>query len=378
MVLTRRDCVKYPFTNEAVEYVKNLNVSLSDLGGEDYSQVLALAEKRVTDALTMGEVDPEIRGGYDEEILVYPAALMMIAAAGDERACRRYAMSEAKRACEYLRQETPEFLTRLAADTFGWDSKIANKTVGELFYEVALSYVDYLRNAVRIRDTVWKLTNRILERGYVYCAKYEFARLLEEEVEAKILSRISGHSESVPAIVAPQVDNIKKLVAARAQMYAAEETPKIVLAAAMPPCMNDLLSSLSTGKHVSHIGRFTITAFLSNIGATDEDILKMFHTQDDFSERIAQYQVEHISGSRACRKKYTPPSCKTMKTHSLCINPDQLCTTVAHPLAYYRRKARTTIASRRERPAQVPVQAPALAPTTTSTSTNLPRGEETA
>lgn len=360
--------MKYPFTNEAVEYVRSLNVSLSDLGGEDYSQVLASAEKRVTDALTTGEIDPEIRGGYDQEILVYPAALMLVAAAGDERACRRYAMSEAKRAYEYLKQENPGLLTQLAADTFGWDSRIANRTfVGGLLYEIALSYPDYLRNAVKIRGLEWKLTNRLLERGYVYCAKYEFARLLEEEVKAKILSRISRRSEAVPAIVAPQVESIRRLVAARAQMYAAEETPKIVLAAAMPPCMNDLLSSLSTGKHVSHVGRFTITAFLSNIGATGEDILKMFHTQDDFSERIAQYQIEHISGSRAGRKKYTPPSCRTMKTHSLCVNPDQLCATVAHPLAYYRRRARMAIASRR-RPAQVPAQAP--------TSTNLPQGRE--
>jgi DNA primase large subunit len=290
---------------------------------------------------------------------------MLVAAAGDERACRRYAMAEAKRAYEYLKQENPGLLTQLAADTFGWDSKIANRTMGGLLYEIALSYPDYLRNAVKIRGLEWKLTNRPLERGYVYCSKSEFARLLEEEVEAKILSRISGRSDSVPAIIAPQIERLRKLVAVRAQMYAAEDAPKVVLAAAMPPCIDDLLSSLSTGKHVSHIGRFAVTAFLSNIGASDEEILKMFHTQSDFSERIARYQVQHISGSRSGGKKYIPPSCKTMKTHSLCINPDQLCATVAHPLAYYRRKARMAIAARRDKPAQVPVQAP--------TPTNVPQ-----
>lgn len=340
--LTKRDCVKYPFTDGAVEYVRSLNVNVSDLGGGELP-VLALAEKRVTDALTGGEVDGEIRGEYDQEVLVYPTALMLITAAGDEQACRRYAMAEAKRAYVCLRQETPEFLIQFAANTFGWNGKTAERTVGELFFEVALGYPEYLRNAVKIRDPVWKLTNRVLDRGFVYCNKGEFARLLEEEARTKMLSRITelrGQVQSfLPETVASCVAKIKTLAAARAQRYGSESIPKIVLAAAMPPCMKTLLASLNDGKHLPHIGRFTITAFLSNIGATDEDILKMFHTQDDFTERVARYQVEHIAGSRPGRKKYTPPSCKTMKTHSLCINPDQLCATIAHPLAYYRRRA---------------------------------------
>jgi DNA primase large subunit len=114
--------------------------------------------------------------------------------------------------------------------------------------------------------------------------------------------------------------------------------------------MKALLSYLATGKHVPHMGRFALTSFLSNIGVTDGEIVKMFHSQSDFTERIARYQVEHISGSRGGKKKYTPPSCKTMKTHSICINPDQMCATISHPLSYYRKKARMiTVTTRRQR-----------------------------
>jgi DNA primase large subunit len=113
--------------------------------------------------------------------------------------------------------------------------------------------------------------------------------------------------------------------------------------------MKASLASLSTGKHIPHIGRFAVTAFLSNIGVTDEEIVKMFHTQSDFSERIARYQVEHIAGRRGGRKKYSAPNCKTMKTHGLCVNRDEICATVSSPLTYYRKKARmiTASASRR-------------------------------
>jgi DNA primase large subunit len=351
VVLTRLHHAKYPFTNEASEYVKSLNIDINDLTSEEFSVVLDLAERRVVGALTAGRIDSEPQG--EREILAYPTALMFIALAGDERAKRRYALGESKRAYELLRQEPLELLIQIAEHTFGWNARIANRQIGENLFEFALSYPDYLRNAVKIRDPDWKLTNRVLKQGYVYCDRDEFARLLKEEVEARVLSRVMGQYGSVPEAIATRVERIRKLVAARAQMYGVEETPKAVLAAAMPPCMKALLSYLSTGKHVSHIARFAVTSFLSNIGVTDEEIIRMFRSQSDFSDRIARYQVEHISGSRGGKKKYTPPSCKTMKTHSICINPDQLCTTIAHPLSYYRKKARMiTATTRRQRAMQ--------------------------
>lgn len=353
VVLTKLDHAKYPFTNEAAEYVKSLNIDINDLASGEFSAILDLAEKRITDALATGRIDSESQS--EPEILAYPAALMLITLAGDERARRRYALGESKRAYELLRQESPELLIQIAQHTFGWNARIANREIGETLYEFGLSYPDYLRNGVKIRDPDWKLTNRVLEQGYVYCDKDEFARLLKEEVESRVLSKITGHYGSVPEAIVPRVERIRKLVVARAQMYGVEETPKAVLAAAMPPCMNALLSNLASGKHIPHMGRFAMTSFLSNIGVPDEEIIKMFRSQSDFAERIARYQVEHISGSRGSKKKYTPPSCKTMKTHSLCINPDQICATISHPLSYYRKKARMiTAATRRQGTVQAP------------------------
>ncbi|HXZ97767.1 MAG TPA: hypothetical protein VED24_00210, partial [Candidatus Acidoferrum sp.] len=279
-MLTKLDHAKYPFTNEAAEYARSLNIDLNDLASEEFSIVLDLAEKRIIAALTVGKIDPEPQG--EPEILAYPTALMFMALAGDERARRRYALGESKRAYELLRQESPELLMHIAQHTFGWNARLVNREIGETLYEFGLFYSDYLRNAVKIRDPDWKLTNRVLEQGYVYCDKNEFARLLEEEVEARVLSRISGQYGSVPEAIAPRVERIRKLVIARAQMYGVEETPKAVLTAAMPPCMKALLSYVSTGKHVPHIGRFAMTAFLSNIGVTDEEIIRMFRSQSDF------------------------------------------------------------------------------------------------
>jgi DNA primase large subunit len=89
------------------------------------------------------------------------------------------------------------------------------------------------------------------------------------------------------------------------------------------------------------MGRFAMAAFLLSIGTTEDDLLGMFKAFTDFDERIARYQVEHIAGKRGSRQKYTPPNCTTMQTHGLCVNPDDLCATVRHPLSYYRKKARS-------------------------------------
>jgi DNA primase large subunit len=88
------------------------------------------------------------------------------------------------------------------------------------------------------------------------------------------------------------------------------------------------------------MGRFAMAAFLLNIGTNEEDLLKMFKTFSDFDEQIARYQVEHIAGKRGSRRKYTAPNCPTMRTHGICVNPDELCASITHPLTYYRRKAR--------------------------------------
>lgn len=190
--------------------------------------MLDLAEKNVADALTTGRI--ELESQDETSLLAYPAALMLLALAGDERVQRRYAVCESKRVYELMKQESPDLLLRIAEHTFGWNAKVVDKEVGETSYEFAVAYPDYLRNAS------WKLTNRVLEQGFVYCHKDEFARLLEEEVEAHVLSRIMGDHGAVPEAIAQRVERTRSLVAACAQRYSVKEMPKTVVLAAMPPC----------------------------------------------------------------------------------------------------------------------------------------------
>jgi len=71
-----------------------------------------------------------------------------------------------------------------------------------------------------------------------------------------------------------------------------------------------------------------------------EKVIDLFKSFSDFNERMTRYQVEHIAGERGSRTRYIPPKCGTLKTHGVCINPDELCKRVHHPLAYYRIKSK--------------------------------------
>jgi DNA primase large subunit len=71
-----------------------------------------------------------------------------------------------------------------------------------------------------------------------------------------------------------------------------------------------------------------------------ENVTELFKNFSDYSERMTRYQVEHIAGDRGSRTRYTSPRCDTLQTHSVCVNPDELCGRIRHPLVYYRRKAK--------------------------------------
>jgi DNA primase large subunit len=356
-LLTKLDLAKFPFTAEASNYIKSRGIEPAELARPELVLILQRAMDRVKQAVFAGKISAELTQ-EDVDILAYPTALMLICTLADDRARRRYALAESKRAYQLLRDETPEKLLQVATGSFAWDARIVNRDIGESHFEFALHFKDYVRNSARIRDLKWKLVNRVLSDGYVLLPREDFARLLEEEVQAKVLEKTSELGLSLPKELDNSVEPLRSMLKARADYFASEDMPRTVVASAMPPCMKYLMSLLQTSKHISHMGRFALAAFLLNVGISEDDLLKMFTSFSDFDERIARYQVEHIAGKRGSRRKYTAPNCDTMRTHGLCINPDELCATITHPLTYYRRKVRIMFRREKGRPfrRQTPIE----------------------
>jgi DNA primase large subunit len=338
MLTDKSDLAKYPFTVEAARYVSDKDLKIQDLVADvSFEPVLDRAKKRIEETIISAKVSEGLQNNPDWEILSFPTAIMLLSIIGDQRLIRRYALAESKRAYELLKKDPPANIIEIAKNTFGWKMR-QGKTIEESYYEYALHFMNYLRNATSIHEPEWKLTNRILSRGYVYLTKDETSRLLLEEIQRKILDRSKRTTLEIPSALAPRAEKIREMIEARKGFMRIEEAPRAAVYTAMPPCIRNLYDALFAGRNLSHMGRFTLTSFLVNVGVSEEDIVKTFKAATDFDEKKTRYQVEHIAGRRGGKRKYTPPRCETLKTHGVCVNPDNLCKQIKHPLSYYRRK----------------------------------------
>ncbi|HID91274.1 TPA: hypothetical protein EYP44_04870, partial [Candidatus Bathyarchaeota archaeon] len=183
-MLGERDYAKYPFTIEAIEFVRGLKIELKDLVSPDYSRIVERAKERVREAVERSSISYD---GKDVrvEIPSFPVALMFVAALKSGFLARRYALAESKRAYGLLRYEDERKILDVAR-TFKWSLQ----TVDDPTYDFRLRLFDYLRNIELLREDRWKLVNRVVGNGWVYLTRGEVARLLSEEVRRYVAGRI--------------------------------------------------------------------------------------------------------------------------------------------------------------------------------------------
>jgi len=332
--LTRSDFAKYPFLKDASDYVKKLELKIHDLVNPSLTNLLERAEERINNAILYNMTGKRHRN--DEiEILSFAVAIMLVVATDNNFIKKRYALAEAKQAYENMRSESREKILALAQN-FNWK---LTKSQLEKPCEFSLNFVDYVKNTAHLRDGKWKLVNRFLSDGNVYLTRSEVARLLSEEIRRYVEKRLEVRdSPTFPAKILEITERVKKFLSEKIGETEVEELPKTITQTAFPPCIDDLYQAFTSGRHLSHIGRFALTTFLVNIGMPSENLVELFKNVSDFNEKMTRYQVEHIAGEKGSRTRYSPPSCSTLKTHGVCVNADSLCQKIHHPLAYYRKK----------------------------------------
>jgi len=342
LALTRSDQAKYPFLLNAAEEVRSLGLRIESLEGPELRPILDRAEGRIEEALQNNP--PEVSYYPREEgieIPSFPVAVMLAAASASDYLKRRYALAEAIRAYGLLREEDRRKVIEIAR-VFGWKIRIPHGKVGDRSYDFALHFTDFLTNARSFREKEWKLVNKSMLNGEVYLTRREVARLLQEEIRRHIEGRLNIDIRSqLPDSILERVDNLKRKYASQIGRSEFLEFRGEVVNEAFPPCIRYLYDAAKSGRRLSHIGRFTLTSFLIRIGMKPNDVVDLFRSSSDFNERMTWYQVEHIAGDRGSRTRYVPPTCDTLRTHGLCPSEADVCRSVKHPLAYYRRKTGT-------------------------------------
>jgi DNA primase large subunit len=280
------------------------------------------------------------------ELLSFPIAVMMAISTNDKLLKRRYALAEAKRAYNLLRQENEEKITAIAkklglrtkpAKTYNENSRITSSG----FY---LDFIDYLKGAGIFHERKWKLVNRTMQHGEVQVTKDEAARLTAEQIRAHMEEKLGAKTDlkidlTLPQDVVNRTEKLKQLHSTLRKVQE-EEMPKETVIDAFPPCVQKLYKTALDKGHLSHIERFTLTSFLLNAGMPVENVVECFRPASDFSEKMTRYQVEHIAGGRGAGEKYVPPKCDTLRTHGICTGGDEICEKTWRPLQYYQKKIR--------------------------------------
>ena len=326
---------RYPFLAAARETVEDADVDLVSIVRED-GAVVERAAERVSTALRQGTVgDPHQRTRV--ELLSYPVARVLVSLI-DERVCtRKYAQAEAERAITQFTagRATGGELKSARTETLSLSELLAEFDLEEAIRETEEGYRvavgTYLDLAANVWGDEWRLVNRTLADGDVRIAYDELDTLLEEAI-AKRVER--GLPLGVPDPIADELeDEVERLRQELAELDLTREIDTVV-PERFPPCMKALLDSIQKGEHLEHHSRFAITAFLTSIGMSTDEIIDLYMVNSSFGEEMTRYQTDHIRGETS-PTEYSPPSCATMQSYGDCVNMDDRCETISHPMAYY-------------------------------------------
>ncbi|RZV11903.1 DNA primase large subunit [Natrinema hispanicum] len=331
---------RYPFLAAARESVATEAVDLATVVEQDRA-VVDRARQRVITALedgTVGEPAHEPR----IELLSYPVARVLVSMVGERVLVRKYARGEAATAYDRFTADmadTTELksvsstgleLTDLLTE-FDLQDDVRETPAGDGY---RIDVGTYLPLAEDMWEDEWRLVNRPLDGGEVPVDEDELLALLREAIRGRIED---GLPFEVPETIASALeDDADEIRAILADLDLTQDIDTVV-PDLFPPCMKALLDQVQKGEHLPHHSRFAITAFLTSIGMSTDEIVDLYRVNSSFGEEMTRYQTDHIRGDSS-PTEYSAPACSTMQSYGDCVNKDDLCERIPHPMAYYEKR----------------------------------------
>jgi len=323
---------RYPFLDAAREAVESEGVDMAALvrdGGPPVERAVERVERCLSEG-TVGEPHRDPR----TELLSYPVARVLVSLVDQPVLVRRYADAEARTAHE-------RFAAELADDRELRSARGRGLTLQRLLEEFGLSphvretpggfrvhVGPYLSLAGDLSGDQWRLVARSLDDGRVPVDREELTLLLREAVRERV-------AEGLPLSVPDEVADGLSGAVGRIEEQLADRSPpadfESVVPELFPPCVTHLLELVADGEDLPHHSRFALVAFLASVGLAPDEIESLFATA---GAGTARHQAERLADDAGAA--YAPPSCATMDALGDCVDKDDRCGTIDHPLSYYR------------------------------------------
>ncbi|MHA2151697.1 MAG: hypothetical protein ACXAAQ_06920 [Candidatus Thorarchaeota archaeon] len=348
--------LKYPFSAEARQASQKMARDLGDLvellEDSENNYIVEEAEKRVYNALTQSEIQYSAMDD-EKDVLIYPAARLIVEEIGNPRLRSLQAEAESKKANKELGTEDASFVMDLCDSAFGWKvessgdlNKRASLPLMLRTYEIQIRFENYLEVAPSFHSEEWGLINRYMDKGWILIRKSELDRL----VSGKFRQLIMQGRFDIPKMSQRIIEAVHRIESETKGRIRKIEPVKMTetLAGAFPPCIEKMYSESIRGEvNLSHDARFALAAFLLRIGMEEEEVQRVFSGSPDKHTSIIGYQVRHIATKRSSREDgegYVPPGCKKLQVNNLCPvylgqASDPLCEYVLNPLGFYTTRA---------------------------------------
>ena len=327
---------RYPFLSAAREAVQSADVDLVALVREGGPAVERGVE-RVRRALLEGTAESEERYGARAELLSYPVARVLVSLLDAPGATEKYARAEAALAQRrFVADFEEERSLQSGGETLSLQAMLADfdladdvRPTGEGDFEVAVAA--YLRLSSGLDGGDWQLVRRRLHDGVVPVTRGELETLLRAAVRERV-------ADGLPLDVPEPIATALAEAVGRLRTAVADADPPRSFGAfepgALPPCMDALLDRARDGEDLPDNSRFALLGFLAAFDDLDAHDIAAVGGFDD-PERV-RYQLQRLRDDRGVA--FAPPSCATMQAYDDCVNQDDLCAEIAHPLSYYERR----------------------------------------
>jgi len=331
---------RYPFLEASRDAVEAADVDLTELvvaGGPAVER----GRERVQRALLQGTTEAEEPRTWSDraELLSYPVARVLVSLLDVPGAVEKYAAAEAATARERfvedfeadleLKSTADDRLTleRLLAD-FGLSGRVEPTGDGE--FDVAVTA--YLELAASLDGPQWRLAGRPLATGDVPVARPELYTLLREAVRRRV-------EEGLPLSVPEAIADPLSTELATVRRSVADLDPPTSFDAAVPglfpPCVRALLTRARDGEALPDHSRFSLVLFLVATGLDPEEVAELCGVSGAAAEDVREQAERLAEGDGAVA---APPSCAVMVEYGDCVDTDELCEAIQHPLSYYEQR----------------------------------------
>jgi DNA primase large subunit len=327
------DLAKYPFLNEAGEYLRESGFGWEELDRPDMKHIIDRAAERIEIEVN-GKIYDNLER-YEIEILTFLISLVIVKSIGIDQVLRKFALAEARRAEKFLTEDLRKqseikrrsIFTKIFEDLF--KLKIVISEDQRLF---KVGVVDYLARASHFHEQEWKLINRLVNNGYVYLDADETVRLIRNELAVLIYDKVKSMTlPTLPHGIKSASDPLRVKLLSRYERRATAAVREY------PPCIKHALEVMNRGDNLPHSARVMLATYMLAIGKPVDEIVLMFENAPDFNEKITRYQVEHLAGMKGSHIKYSVPSCEKLRNENLCFATAE-CDGLINPIQFGRKK----------------------------------------